>query len=229
MTINKNEGFTLSEALVAMAVVGVVATLTIPAVMENINATKYKNQYKTTMAKLNDMVKMAVTTHDVDFSDIKDTNACTSTVTLDSKINICSFFNSVFDGGGIYASGDLTDSKGRSYSIASLHSKSPSFVYQMINGSFVAFNDHMPACTTAGGVSITALDSKCYGYIDTNGAAPPNREVVCSNGSAAVATSAGTCVVRNNSDMGDQFPIVFHDDVVEPYTNAGFYVLKQSK
>ena len=43
-------------------------------------------------------------------------------------------------------------------------------------------------------------------------------------------STVGSCIVRNNAtDMGDIFPVVFHDGTVEPLTNAARYVLQQAK
>ena len=102
--------------------------------------------------------------------------------------------------------------------------------YQLADGSMVAFND-VTSCTLEVGGNITALKGECRGYIDVNGATLPNKEVSCSTAaSTAVSSTVGDCIVRNNAtDMGDIFPVVFHDGTVEPITNAARYVLNQAK
>lgn len=84
----------------------------------------------------------------------------------------------------------------------------------------------------AAGKDGTATEgSSCYGFIDVNGTTLPNKEVTCSTAtSTKVSATVGDCVVRNNAtDMGDIFPVVFHDGTVEPATDAARYVLNQSK
>ena len=95
----------------------------------------------------------------------------------------------------------------------------------------VAFNDVKSCTLEVGGNIVTSLAETCRGYIDVNGATLPNKEVSCSTAaSTAVASTVGNCIVRNNAtDMGDIFPVVFHDGTVEPITNAARYVLNQSK
>jgi hypothetical protein len=67
------------------------------------------------------------------------------------------------------------------------------------------------------------------GFIDVNGATLPNKEVTCTDGTAAL-TPDTPCTVKNDANhMTDIFPIVFHDSTVEPATNAAKYVLTTSK
>lgn len=58
----------------------------------------------------------------------------------------------------------------------------------------------------------------CGGYIDVNGPKPPNEEVSCTKGTTSYNLNE-PCTVDDNQ-IGDVFPIVFHDNMVEPATNA---------
>ncbi|MBQ8460661.1 type II secretion system protein [bacterium] len=68
---------------------------------------------------------------------------------------------------------------------------------------------------------------QCIGYIDVNGTSLPNKEVTCADGTAALDPQ-NPCVV-SNKNIGDIIPVVFHDGVVEPATNAGKYLLNTAK
>ena len=105
--------------------------------------------------------------------------------------------------------------------------------FQLADGSIVAYPNGEKTCTTANtgdDDNITTIAATCGGFIDVNGPTLPNRPVKCSTAPGTIASSVGTCVVRNNAaDMGDIFPVVFHDGTVEPVTDAARYVLNQSK
>lgn len=58
----------------------------------------------------------------------------------------------------------------------------------------------------------------CGGYIDVNGPKGPNKEVSCTTGTTSFDLDE-PCTVSDGS-MGDVFPVIFHDSVVEPATNA---------
>ena len=43
------KGFTLAEVLITLGIIGVVAAMTIPALMNNVRATKLKSQFNYTL------------------------------------------------------------------------------------------------------------------------------------------------------------------------------------
>ena len=65
----------------------------------------------------------------------------------------------------------------------------------------------------------------CIGWIDVNGAALPNKEVKCSTGTTALKASEVCAVTKDPKYMTDVFPVVFHDQAVEPATNAAKAIL----
>ena len=250
----KRFGFTLAEVLITLGIIGVVAAMTIPTLISNTNSAKFKSQYKKTLSTLNQAALMATAQYDLDYASITGASKCDGSAKPDSTPNICALINGTLSGatqleysklnvaGKSAADGKATYNptiesikNGNSFDIA----------YQLADGSMVAINSKMAGCTLDVGGNVTDLTkskkkaddkeatagSACVGFIDVNGTALPNKEVSCGGGgTTAIASSVGTCVVRNNAtDMGDIFPVVFHDGTVEPITNAARYVLNQSK
>ena len=233
----KKFGFTLAEVLITLGIIGVVAAMTIPTLIANTNNAKFRSQYKKTLSTLNQAAKMSEAKYDVNFAVVKGQSDCL-TDKLDADLTMCAILNGTLAGATpILNSNNIpgynnSRKKGGLSQIVLTAWYDP--VYQLADGSFVVFKGNLePGCTLASGQSLTDYSftrHHCEGYIDVNGAKLPNKEVRCSDGTATTSTSVGDCVVRNNStDMGDVFPIVFHDGVVEPLTDAARYVLTQAK
>ena len=228
----KRFGFTLAEVLITLGIIGVVAAMTIPTLISNTNSAKFKSQYKKTLSTLNQAALMGTAQYDLDYASL--TSACTAgTDKPDTKATMCALINGTLTGATYYATASAMKIPGttNSYSInaSPVVAKADMKAYQLADGSVVAFAD-VTSCTLAPGGNVTTLASTCRGFIDVNGPTLPNKEVRCSSAAGAVASSVGSCIVRNNAaDMGDIFPVVFHDGTVEPITDAARYVLNQSK
>ena len=60
MPMKKKEGFTLAEALMTLAVIGVVSTLVIPSVITNSKRTQYATAYKKAVKTVNEAITMNI-------------------------------------------------------------------------------------------------------------------------------------------------------------------------
>jgi hypothetical protein len=70
----------------------------------------------------------------------------------------------------------------------------------------------------------------CYGYIDVNNVSMPNTEVNCGSIRSVSPFPSSPCIVaKNSTQMTDIYPVVYHDGVVQPATNAASYVLSGGK
>ena len=231
----KRFGFTLAEVLITLGIIGVVAAMTIPTLISNTNSAKFKSQYKKTLSTLNQAALMATAQYDLDYASV--TTACSAkggTEKPDVNASMCALINGTLSGATYYATAGAMKIPGSTatYSINATPAvaKTTMVAYQLADGSIVAFDPALASCTLEVGGDITKLATTCRGFIDVNGPTLPNKEVRCSGAAGAVASSVGTCIVRNNaSDMGDIFPVVFHDGTVEPITDAARYVLNQAK
>ena len=231
----KKFGFTLAEVLITLGIIGVVAAMTIPTLISNTNSAKFKSQYKKTLSTLNQAALMATAQYDLDYASLT-TKCGTSggTEKPDVTASMCALINGTLSGATYYATAGALKVPGTStaYKIngSAAVAKTAMVAYQLADGSVVAFDSGIASCTLEIGGDITKLATTCRGFIDVNGPTLPNKEVKCSSAAGKVASSVGTCIVRNNAaDMGDIFPVVFHDGTVEPITDAARYVLNQSK
>ena len=230
----KRFGFTLAEVLITLGIIGVVAAMTIPTLISNTNSAKFKSQYKKTLSTLNQAALMATAQYDLDYASLTADCDKGGTEKPDTTASMCALINGTLSGATYYSSASTMQIPGSTakYAIAStaLVAKDTFKAYQLADGSVVAFND-IKSCTLEVGGDITSLKDKCQGFIDVNGATLPNKEVSCSSAATtSIASTVGSCIVRNNAtDMGDIFPVVFHDGTVEPLTNAARYVLNQAK
>lgn len=228
----------------------------IPTLISNTNSAKFKSQYKKTLSTLNQAALMATAQYDLDFASITGAGTCDGTAKPDEVANICALFNGSLSGTsylgaitGIKVASNTSKETGKTGYAPTLKSTLATTnmeAIQLADGSMVVYNPKMSGCTLGVGDDITELaaqgkaagkdgattaGSSCYGFIDVNGTTLPNKEVTCSTAtSTKVSATVSDCVVRNNAtDMGDVFPVVFHDGTVKPITNAARYVLNQAK
>ncbi|EKE02811.1 MAG: hypothetical protein ACD_20C00328G0004 [uncultured bacterium] len=78
------KGFTLAEVLVTLAIIGVVAALTIPALIQSTSQTELKTALKKSLATLNQAIVMSIAQDSVDAS------TCTG---CDDKTGLATFFS----------------------------------------------------------------------------------------------------------------------------------------
>ena len=231
----KRFGFTLAEVLITLGIIGVVAAMTIPTLISNTNSAKFKSQYKKTLSTLNQAALMATAQYDLDYASLTTACATGGDEKPDVTASMCALINGTLSGATYYASAGAMKIPGSTaaYTInaSPVVANTTMVAYQLADGSVVAFDGGISSCTLEIGGDIAAdLDAKCRGFIDVNGPTLPNKEVRCSDAAGAIASSVGDCIVRNNAaDMGDIFPVVFHDGTVEPLTDAARYVLNQAK
>lgn len=63
------KGFTSAEVLITLGIIGIVAALTIPTLMQNIKGAQYRAKLKKTISTLNQAVRMNQAKYDFNFAD----------------------------------------------------------------------------------------------------------------------------------------------------------------
>ncbi len=225
----KFHAFTLAEILITIGIIGVVAAITIPLLMQNSNSKKFTTQFKKSLSTLNQAAIGAQAQYDLDYSlltQINDDATCKSNTLAGGQYNFCGLFNNTLAGQtylGKY--GNVKGANASSPYSADVTSFSIEdfLFFSFADGAIVAFNPNAKSCGIGVGQTLTnekltSSLANCIGFIDVNGPTPPNKEVQCAEGTTTISANT-TCKVTNGS-MGDIFPVVFHDGAVEPATNA---------
>lgn len=197
-------GFTLAEVLITLGIIGVVAAMTMPTLLNSTNGAQYRTAYKKALSVLSQAVVLNVALDDYDLS-----QATTSSDTDTAKASLYSLFrnrmNVVSDSGtsnvdSWTAGNDNTAKFGDSSN------------YTMF------FNDGI-SFTFAKSAAQCSQTDPCKGAIDINGAKNPNKVVACDSAS-------GECKVTNPTDI---YPVIMYDQSVLPNSNAARAVLYGGK
>lgn len=202
----KKNGFTLAEVLITLAIIGVVATLTLPALMTNTAEQQAKTAFKKGINTLTEAAQMNQAIDGFDYASFSSSETKEETQSLygllDSRTSV-----------DYQKSGSAGDTK--KPDAGSIDQSSDNYVVFFRDGSALSYN---PAETlrTDGNVTKLMDDGLVYGIkavYDTNGAKGPNLLSNCEkkadwqagNGEAK-ETSTATCTKKNRV-IKDQFGI----------------------
>ena len=232
-------GFTLVEVLITVGIIGVVAALTIPTIIQNSNNRKFASQFKKTLSTLSQAAIMSQAQYDSDYSSLNTTSSsenCAEESLAKSNLTMCGLFNSTLSGHtflGMY--GTAKGANARSiYTVAknalpdAALSTENTMIFGLADGTIIGFNKNATNCGVMPGTPMTAeilngALANCVGFIDVNGPNPPNKEVTCKDADSTALNPSATCAA--NSAVGDVFPVVFHNGTVEPASNAAKAIL----
>jgi len=245
--IVKRKAFTLAEVLITLGIIGVVAAMTIPTLIANANGQKFRNQFKKTLSTLAQAGRMAQAQYGFNYASASATGKPgTKTSNPEEEQTFGAIFNGTLTGITWIDWSQLIEysNKVKLSAIPNNAWFDEGQVISLADGSMFMFTPgpancsllpgESPAKLTAGNDSFDGGDSGgCYGWIDVNGISGPNKEVSCSDGKETLLLGRNgyqDCVVKNDANhMTDIFPVVFHDDTVEPASNAAKYVLSTAK
>ncbi len=210
--MTKRFGFTLAEVLITLGIIGVVAAMTMPTLMNQTNGAQYKAAYKKALSAISQAVTLNVALDDVSFADTLEGTAG-SQAANDTGASIASLLTSRMN----VVKATTADSDGVGYTISAngstLTQDAANTTLFFNDGSTFTFVGTEKGCTKdQAGVT----GHLCKGYIDVNGAKGPNKVVKCTSG------SGDTCKVDNPTDV---YPVVFYDQTILPNTAAAKAVL----
>ncbi|MBQ8460597.1 type II secretion system protein [bacterium] len=237
---NLTRAFTLAEVLITLGVIGVVAAMTIPTLIANTNANKFRSQFKKTISTLSQAALMSKAQYGFDFADTN-VNFVTTPQTKfgeahpETEASFWAIFNGTLAGStyhGWFTGTSITPADSGNSSLFY-----ETFSYSLSDGSKVQFVPDVSNCNLKVGQTWKEYFEEhgnwhCWGWIDVNGSTKPNKEVTCSNGDTLMVGDENyqECVVKNDAQhMTDIYPVIFHDSTVEPATNAARYVLNTAK
>ena len=208
----RKNAFTLAEVLITLGIIGVVAAMTMPTLMNQTNGAKFRTAYKKALSAISQAVTLNVALEEWNFADATET-ATNSEMSIYSmlkkRMNVVREETVAITGYNVAL---------RSSDIA-LKTPEPigagNYTLFFNDGIMLTFKQEKKECTmdeTRGGSRAKA----CEGFIDVNGIKPPNKEVKCDSGSGS------TCAVKNPTDV---YPVLFFDQTIIPNSPAARAVL----
>ena len=143
--MTKKLGFTLAEVLIVLGIIGVVAAMTIPTLMNNTGQAEFRTGFKKMLSTLSQAVEMNVALDNSDFSVLSDT-----TTTGNSIYNL---FNTRMN----VIKTETTDT--------TMGITGSNYTLFFNDGMVVSFPQSAASCTEA---------SPCKALVDVNGVKKPN-------------------------------------------------------
>lgn len=202
-------GFTLAEVLITLGIIGVVAAMTIPTLMNSTGQAEFKTGYKKIISTLNQAITMNVALDSTDFSNLTAGTASGGTMGMFmSRMNLVK----------TSAAADTDLDNGASVNVAA----GTNYTLYFNDGMVFGFPQGATNCVT------TAISANCRGIVDVNGIKKPNKLTNCGTGSAATGDTTGSGSANctsGNLTVGDRFSVRFGGQQVVPNGNAARYVL----
>ena len=211
MKLTSKSGFTLAEVLITLGIIGVVAAMTMPTLMNQTNGAQFRTAYKKALSAISQAVTLNVALEEWNFAD------ATSTAT-DADQSIYSLLNKRMN---VVRHEEATTITG--YTPQKLKSDGSGYdgTYDLSGYNALFFNDGIMFAFNKGSKECsndpTRTINLCEGFIDVNGIKPPNKEVKCDEG-----TDDSDCVVKNPTDV---YPVQFYDQTIVPNSPAARSVL----
>ena len=218
--MTKRFGFTLAEVLITLAIIGVVAAMTMPTLINNTNGAQFKTAYKKAMSVLSQAVVMNIALEDYDFAGTT-SNAPSAAGEEPTDTGISSLYRIFAErtngelvsgdeltGYKVAIKNDGTDASGETPAAIDANN----YVFRFQDEIVFTFDGSQGNCTEA---------NPCFGWIDTNGKKGPNRSVSCTQSEDRICTSKVT--------INDIFPVKFYDQTVAPASAAARAVLYGSE
>lgn len=205
--MTKRFGFTLAEVLITLGIIGVVAAMTMPTLMNQTNGAQYKAAYKKALSAISQAVTLNVALDGGSFAEATALSNTTSTQASNSIAGILGSRMNV-----------VKYNAGLGYDIAGASDNTTGNTALFFNdGSVFSF----PKAAVTTGCTDSELGAHhCYGIIDVNGQKGPNKTVTCDN--KAYNEKVDNCTVTNPTDI---YPVVFYDQTILPATDAARAVL----
>lgn len=215
--MTKRFGFTLAEVLITLGIIGVVAAMTMPTLMNSTNGAQYKAAYKKALSAISQGVTLNVALDGGSFADVVDgTSKVGTTEQAGGSDTVASLLNARMNivkaskAGSGSVGYTITDPSGATTTLSQADTNTTLFFN---DGSTFTFPANSAACSSG---ETGTTDNICTGYIDVNGAKGPNKVVKCTSG------SGDSCVADNPTDV---YPVKFYNQTILPNSAAARAVL----
>ena len=205
--MTKRLGFTLAEVLITLGIIGVVAAMTMPTLMNSTQGAQYKAAYKKALSAISQGVTLNVALDGGSFADTTTASAGKADVAdsvgklLYSRMNVVK----VAGEAGYTVPTVAFECDTDKFSTGCTAGNVSPDTYMFFNdGSMFAFEADSTACTTGSEGGTTKI---CHGYIDVNGQKGPNK------------------VITDATHPTDIYPVEFYDQTILPASAAARAVL----
>jgi len=211
--MTKRFGFTLAEVLITLGIIGVVAAMTIPTLMNQTGQAEFKTGFKKIVSTLSQAITMNVALNSSDFSALASTPTTADT-------SVYGMFNARMN-----VIKTATDSTSAGMTVGYPTIASTNYTLFFNDGMALSFPT---ACgDPANPLNGAASANVCDAIVDVNGVKKPNKLTNC-EASAATATAETTpateCTTANIS-IGDRFSIRFFNQQIVPNGRGARYVM----
>ncbi len=209
----KKNGFTLAEVLITLAIIGVVATMTLPALITNTGEQQYKTGLKKGINTFTEVAQMSKALDGIDYSEI------TSEATDDSD-DAGSLFGVLFKRAQVDAEREIPTGFVEGTNHAVFFRDGSALIYE--------------PSETADEANAEKLDDgyvRGFGVIyDTNGAKKPNTLSNCEGkvrGANSDTDDITACEDKKNRAINDRFSLKFRGSLVVPSGAAARWAFEQ--
>ena len=229
--MTKRLGFTLAEVLITLGIIGVVAAMTMPTLMNSTQGAQYKTAYKKALSAISQAVTLNVALDGSSFADTvagtagsteKPTGGDSIASILGSRMNVVNTAASATAGGYTSFPGKISTKvctgEGDDQTCETKNVEPDTFLF-FNDGIMFAFLSSSKACTDDETIS---TKNHCLGVIDVNGVKGPNKIVSCDNSTGGSGEGATACKVSNPTDI---YPVEFYDQTILPASDAARTVL----
>ena len=247
-------GFTLAEVLITLGIIGVVAAMTMPTLINSTQGAQYKTAYKKALSVMSQAVVMNIALEDYDLSQVvagtkqgteADGEAQTLYSLFKNRMNVVKVANTTdfnaTDGDPdcwkLVGVGETNETLTDADALATSHGNTDVTFSSYIDGTtwdddntVLFFNDGISFIfdnTQANCMAATATeaDHYCTAFIDVNGQKAPNRLVACDTGSLATTDSGKDDGACTVTNPTDIYPVFLYDQSIIPAAAAARAVL----
>ena len=206
--MTKRFGFTLAEVLITLGIIGVVAAMTMPTLMNSTQGAQYKAAYKKALSAISQGITLNVA---LDGNDFYAATAGTTAGAVNEANTVANILNSRMN----VVKNTVGSSDGMGYTLPAEGAVSADTNTALFfnDGVVFVFPKDVAACTH--GIA-GQTDKICKGFIDVNGPKGPNKVVACTGG------AGDTCEVSTATDI---YPVKFYDQTILPNSPAARAVL----
>lgn len=227
--MTKRFGFTLAEVLITLGIIGVVAAMTMPTLMNATNGAQYKTAYKKALSVISQAVVLNLALDDYDLGTTTSTGTGADDFSmfnlLKNRTNVVRTAAGTISGYNVILSTAIDADAGTGGAASSQGTPvaapaTANYTVFFNDGIMFTFPKAAQNCTESNANldsgEFGVADAKCRGFIDVNGTKAPNRQTTCSSG------DGDDCLVDSPADI---YPVVFYDQGIYPATDAARAVL----